>query len=150
MFVYLRIRFNCLFVVIVCDFFFFSSRRRHTRCALVTGVQTCALPILPMTVIRTRPSASSTTVEASFSNSSLGIRQPSRNSSGGRKSSRNSSGRSEEHTSELQSLMRISYAVFCLTKKNKCQLSAQKSMYIYTTHNVQNKTKKLTKAVTIH
>src|SRR3546814_8465743 len=30
----------CLFVV-----FFFSSRRRHTRCALVTGVQTCALPI---------------------------------------------------------------------------------------------------------
>src|SRR3546814_8932716 len=31
----------------VCFFFifFFSSRRRHTRCALVTGVQTCALPI---------------------------------------------------------------------------------------------------------
>src|SRR3546814_6238265 len=26
-------------------FFFVSSRRRHTRCALVTGVQTCALPI---------------------------------------------------------------------------------------------------------
>src|SRR3546814_11632492 len=26
-------------------FFFFSRRRRHTRCALVTGVQTCALPI---------------------------------------------------------------------------------------------------------
>src|SRR3546814_10010287 len=32
-----------LFVVVSC--FFFSSRRRHTRCALVTGVQTCALPI---------------------------------------------------------------------------------------------------------
>src|SRR3546814_8169700 len=30
-----------------CIFFFFSSRRRHTRCALVTGVQTCALPISP-------------------------------------------------------------------------------------------------------
>src|SRR3546814_9530391 len=30
--------------IFVC-FFFFSSRRRHTRCALVTGVQTCALPI---------------------------------------------------------------------------------------------------------
>src|SRR3546814_10309473 len=29
--------------------FFFASRRRHTRCALVTGVQTCALPILPGT-----------------------------------------------------------------------------------------------------
>src|SRR3546814_3393893 len=29
----------------MCGLFFFSSRRRHTRCALVTGVQTCALPI---------------------------------------------------------------------------------------------------------
>src|SRR3546814_1724928 len=29
----------------ICFFLFFSSRRRHTRCALVTGVQTCALPI---------------------------------------------------------------------------------------------------------
>src|SRR3546814_11994463 len=28
-----------------CHLFFFSSRRRHTGCALVTGVQTCALPI---------------------------------------------------------------------------------------------------------
>src|SRR3546814_5057555 len=34
----------CL-VSIICVCFFFSSRRRHTRCALVTGVQTCALPI---------------------------------------------------------------------------------------------------------
>src|SRR3546814_4533187 len=33
-----------------CIFFFFSSRRRHTRCALVTGVQTCALPILLRTI----------------------------------------------------------------------------------------------------
>src|SRR3546814_5060691 len=33
----------CLLLFILC--FFFSSRRRHTRCALVTGVQTCALPI---------------------------------------------------------------------------------------------------------
>src|SRR3546814_15926192 len=33
------------YTVWVCFFFFFSSRRRHTRCALVTGVQTCALPI---------------------------------------------------------------------------------------------------------
>src|SRR3546814_4909064 len=31
--------------VFTCVYFFFSSRRRHTRCALVTGVQTCALPI---------------------------------------------------------------------------------------------------------
>src|SRR3546814_2178378 len=34
-------------------------------------------------------------------------------------SDRAAPGRSEEHTSELQSLMRISYAVFCLKKKNK-------------------------------
>src|SRR3546814_13211787 len=33
---------TCVFFFL---FFFFSSRRRHTRCALVTGVQTCALPI---------------------------------------------------------------------------------------------------------
>src|SRR3546814_4968422 len=32
-------------MVVRCVFFCFSSRRRHTRCALVTGVQTCALPI---------------------------------------------------------------------------------------------------------
>src|SRR3546814_5172972 len=31
--------------VVYSSIFFFSSRRRHTRCALVTGVQTCALPI---------------------------------------------------------------------------------------------------------
>src|SRR3546814_1425528 len=42
----------CVCVNVECVFwwflflcFFFSSRRRHTRCALVTGVQTCALPI---------------------------------------------------------------------------------------------------------
>src|SRR3546814_3502222 len=36
--------------------------------------------------------------------------------------------RSEEHTSELQSLMRISYAVFCLKKKNKQNKQQQKSL----------------------
>src|SRR3546814_8343929 len=35
--------FECVCFSCLC--FFFSSRRRHTRCALVTGVQTCALPI---------------------------------------------------------------------------------------------------------
>src|SRR3546814_5391632 len=34
-----------LLFCVVSDCFFLSSRRRHTRCALVTGVQTCALPI---------------------------------------------------------------------------------------------------------
>src|SRR3546814_3435234 len=46
----------CLYLFLVYDvnlyvhlfFFFCSSRRRHTRCALVTGVQTCALPISAM------------------------------------------------------------------------------------------------------
>src|SRR3546814_10102608 len=33
---------------------FFSSRRRHTRCALVTGVQTCALPISAYLIIRSQ------------------------------------------------------------------------------------------------
>src|SRR3546814_9820608 len=45
-----------LFIVslfIGCFFFFFSSRRRHTRCALVTGVQTCALPIYPIAKLPT-------------------------------------------------------------------------------------------------
>src|SRR3546814_16960100 len=35
--------------------FFFSSRRRHTRCALVTGVQTCALPIYAALLVGTNP-----------------------------------------------------------------------------------------------
>src|SRR3546814_5955768 len=37
----------CMFLGLCFYCVFFSSRRRHTRCALVTGVQTCALPILP-------------------------------------------------------------------------------------------------------
>src|SRR3546814_6020051 len=41
-FVFFIVYVLCFFLCIV---FFFSSRRRHTRCALVTGVQTCALPI---------------------------------------------------------------------------------------------------------
>src|SRR3546814_5275300 len=52
MFYYLSELFICCVLVVCClfflnSFFFFSSRRRHTRCALVTGVQTCALPIFP-------------------------------------------------------------------------------------------------------
>src|SRR3546814_2418482 len=35
-----------MLITVSCWCFFCSSRRRHTRCALVTGVQTCALPIL--------------------------------------------------------------------------------------------------------
>src|SRR3546814_7177213 len=42
--------------------------------------------------------------------------------------------RSEEHTSEIQSLMRISYAVFCLQKKNKQQTQMQYQTHISITH----------------
>src|SRR3546814_10589176 len=45
---------------------------------------------------------------------------------------RQSSSRSEEHTSELQSLMRISYAVFCLKKKNKHSMIHQQSKQKHT------------------
>src|SRR3546814_2897511 len=42
--------------------------------------------------------------------------------------------RSEEHTSELQSLMRISYAVFCLKKKTELKTNINISQYIHTSH----------------
>src|SRR3546814_3966867 len=45
--------------------------------------------------------------------------------------------RSEEHTSELQSLMRISYAVFCLTKKKqKTQITAQLHVTVINTYSM--------------
>src|SRR3546814_7291529 len=110
-------------------FFFVSSRRRHTRCALVTGVQTCALPISRPSVIRSAPTSSNRptinlpgacTGIARRSAASGTERCPSpamRLSSGGAPPS--DVQRSEEHTSELQSLVRISYAVFCLQKQIK-------------------------------
>src|SRR3546814_9835413 len=45
--------------------------------------------------------------------------------------------RSEEHTSELQSLMRISYAVFCLKKKKQQKHNKNTSQYIYTNTNTR-------------
>src|SRR3546814_10568427 len=118
-------------------FFFFSSRRRHTRCALVTGVQTCALPI------STTPTPSSPPPATTSASSSAGWKHSCvpcswRSSDPHSQITQHKSppvqilhrrlpsrlvlsviGRSEEHTSELQSLMRISYAVFCLKKKNQ-------------------------------
>src|SRR3546814_4441658 len=45
--------------------------------------------------------------------------------------------RSEEHTSELQSLMRISYAVFCLKKKkSKTYQQCSTQRYVYSLHNI--------------
>src|SRR3546814_4846859 len=117
-------------------FFFFSSRRRHTRCALVTGVQTCALPICCWRSIvvwidafpprSCRVARETRCIEAR----DLGIlafaveqsSQPPRCDrcaiTRGEREGKGQ-GRSEEHTSELQSLMRHSYAVFCLKKTQK-------------------------------
>src|SRR3546814_2181494 len=57
---------------------------------------------------------------------------------GGTAIDRAAPGRSEEHTSELQSLMRISYAVFCLKKKKHTKKSTNK--YVQTTQNSSSKT----------
>src|SRR3546814_7593295 len=144
------------------NFFFFSSRRRHTRCALVTGVQTCALPI---SISARRWSAASASTSNPERRRSRGRAMPKLTIDG--KEIEVAEGlsvlqacelagveiprfcyhdrlsvagncrmclvemerapkpiascampvRSEEHTSELQSLMRISYAVFFLKKK---------------------------------
>src|SRR3546814_3200221 len=47
-------------------------------------------------------------------------------------------GRSEEHTSELQSLMRISYAVFCLKKKTHIETALSKIIAHFVTSNSEN------------
>src|SRR3546814_3212476 len=120
--------------------FFFSSRRRHTICALVTGVQTCALPICKYSLrtnrrgqgcmdgndIQAKPhglqSVQSGTLQPCGQHQSIRP-DPTRSCPMPfqRASLSKHKYRSEEHTSELQSLMRISYAVFCLKKKNKTQ-----------------------------
>src|SRR3546814_6980303 len=107
--------------------FFFSSRRRHTRCALVTGVQTCALPISEIETPASVSLQSSRRAAQPCTSDRIGSPpSTSRINRGGsgspaqagfRARNRTCQRRSEEHTSELQSLMRISYAVFCLKKK---------------------------------
>src|SRR3546814_4271926 len=127
--------------------FFFSSRRRHTRCALVTGVQTCALPIYRTPLKRNEMTGiieaervialhqKKAPVQTIDIAQELGIKVfkvndwPDNVSAMIRKDAERggesgfaiyvngSHPRSEEHTSELQSLMSNSYAVFCLTTK---------------------------------
>src|SRR3546814_8505358 len=131
--------------------FFFTSRRRHTRCALVTGVQTCALPIFPTSAsippdhyrrLAADLRANGTVVVADLSGelreaamtSGLDVLKTSDEDlledgvisdvddeaalvAAMRSLVERSAIRSEEHTSELQSLMRLSSAVFCLKKK---------------------------------
>src|SRR3546814_9559791 len=95
-------------------FFFFSSRRRHTRCALVTGVQTCALPIsTPFRQIEAEIESLPQDGGVLASIERAALEQEARRFA---ESQGYAVDRSEEHTSELQSLMRISYAVFCLKK----------------------------------
>src|SRR3546814_6899570 len=127
-------------------FFFFSSRRRHTRCALVTGVQTCALPIWPLSdrleALASRPGTTKSAIlvdaltawlnrrGASELEDRFAIRLDRLTQAIGRvdRDTLVILERSEEHTSELQSLMRISYAVFCLKKK--------KTQYTNTNDNI--------------
>src|SRR3546814_4306822 len=124
---------------------YFSSRRRHTRCALVTGVQTCALPIwleppegahgFLRDIGKHRISAAERhhrhlaeeggdarehVIRAEKGEQQCNRRQPQDQQGAGDFERPGEIGpRSEEHTSELQSLMRISYAVFCLKKKKR-------------------------------
>src|SRR3546814_2019499 len=130
--------------------FFISSRSRHTRCALVTGVQTCALPISPPGKYRSSPVHRillflgilimlELADPANFSRGAdgllrhgsivrtgydkrrrrnlreqaLGVMAFDRRDSADKTGDCRGQDRSEEHTSELQSLMRNSYAVFC-------------------------------------
>src|SRR3546814_7939439 len=113
-------------------FFFFSSRRRHTRCALVTGVQTCALPIScraagrPCSSMYRAGCTAGATPPPVITGLDPAIHVDDRSDRTGgsmdpRVKPEGDNQRSEEHTSELQSLMRISYAVFCLKKKKTKQ-----------------------------
>src|SRR3546814_8304475 len=113
---------------VCCSIFFFSSRRRHTRCALVTGVQTCALPILCADSgdgcgarrIRCGLPGPSPGTFAALRCAWLPHRMKTLGAgSAATAATAASVKRSEEHTSELQSLMRVSYAVFCLKKKRE-------------------------------
>src|SRR3546814_7367169 len=169
----------------MCYFFLFSSRRRHTRCELVTGGQSCALPILkpvnfgeifprtgglplakraperqayrlvelkrwsahlgiPITLQPAHfPAAEQTAAQFVFAAGETGgrplelaqafgravweqqrdIADPATCAAIAEESGHDAPAllakRSEEHTSELQSLMRNSYAVFCLKKKTQ-------------------------------
>src|SRR3546814_2161475 len=126
-----RVNLSVFYLFLFFVFFFFSSRRRHTRCALVTGVQTCALPIsswfLPRIAGYSRAMDLFTTNrdlmgEEAYRIGVLDRLVPEEQVLDtaievGNQMAALPPLRSEEHTSELQSLMRISYAVFCLKKK---------------------------------
>src|SRR3546814_4603985 len=104
------------FVVCVWVSLFFSSRRRHTRCALVTGVQTCALPISVALGVAALACAAGNAIAAALGQPDYSILYITLLmlvvATAGRRWLRSIAGpelaRSAEHTSELQSLMRTS------------------------------------------
>src|SRR3546814_8002751 len=113
---------------VMCYVCFFSSRRRHTSCALWTGVQTCALPIFGFAAspspVRLHNERLSPIDAGAFmdSKADIAVRPPEFGETAlPYPPALRAWGRSEEHTSELQSLMRIPSAVFCLKKQNKYQ-----------------------------
>src|SRR3546814_3727282 len=127
-------------------FLFFSSRRRHTRCALVTGVQTCALPISTLAAFVAAAGREPLELYVRDKNraefeaiSQLRVERASGVLSVNRPPLRTA--RSEEHTSELQSLMRISYAVFCLKKKKTKNTKSTNTNNISSSINLTNQDK---------
>src|SRR3546814_7693587 len=102
-------------------FVFFSSRRLHTRCALVTGVQTCALPICKSAfhldldqISAAEHRGCAQHHQALFTDRQFFVAPKIAKLIG---DNFLIEGRSEEHTSELQSLMRISYTAVGLKYK---------------------------------
>src|SRR3546814_3068944 len=121
---------SCHIVYIFCLFFFLMIRRppRSTRTDT----------LFPYTTLFRSPSRSARANGSSRSACACSRCSSSRMSSASRRCSsiticsRGAGCRSEEHTSELQSLMRISYAVFCLKKKK-----LQNEVHIHKFHNSQ-------------
>src|SRR3546814_5547478 len=119
------------YIVFFVLYLFCSSRRRHTRCALVTGVQTCALPICPRWPDHRNPAQPSCLgrrgqraecpATGGVPRNPADDPRPALQPGEQRRHLPRRRLRSEEHTSELQSLMCTSYAVFCL-KKTKPKL----------------------------
>src|SRR3546814_12917733 len=114
-----------VFIVIVCfSFFFLMIRRppRSTRTDTLFPYTTLFRSALENGVFGLRFDAAAGTFAFTFYERALPLTPPSYAAvlaAGGDPALARLGARSEEHTSELQSLMRISYAVFCLKKKNK-------------------------------